>query len=240
MYRLPARREQQSLEPDPFTLNLIFDSASMGMWDTIPPLLEADPRLASLGDPVTGKSLLHMAAFQGNLNIVRWLIEEIGCSIAEQDPSGRSALYHATRVDAPPKSALVVEYLCEHHALIDADDVMRIVDMGTSFPRGETCGLKTLRCMLRYSTCEAVNYMDHRFYTPLACACVRGYAKIVHLLLLAGAEAYETYSFGGINAVEWDPGNRNALIKAQAVFRNDSAEKRAAKLRCVALIEVGD
>ena len=68
----------------------------------------------------------------------------------------------------------------------------------------------------------------------------KGYAKVARLLLLAGAEAYGTYPFGATNAVKWDPGNCNALLKAQAVSRNDSAKVRAAKKRCVALIEVGE
>lgn len=129
----------------------------------------------------------------------------------------------------------VVEYLMTHHAPEDADHLLKIVwGLGTD----EEEYLEVVTCVLRYTKGETLNYIDHRFYTPLASACVRGYAKVAHLLLLAGAEAYETYPFSNSNAVKWDPGNRNALLKAQAIFGSDSANKRAAKLRCVALIEV--
>lgn len=219
-------------------LNALVTTVSANNWDLVKTLLEADHSLLDNGDyrVRTGRTLLHRAASNGNLDTLRWLIEEKGCNIAARDYRGEALLSHATsmgRTDNVP----VVEYLFERHAPEDANHLMELLN--ERYTTEDTI-LEVFCCVLRCTTGETLNYMDHRFYTPLATACVRGYAKIVRLLLLAGAEAYETYPFGGINAVEWDPGNRNALLKAQAVFRNDSAEKHAAKERCVALIEVGD
>jgi len=188
-------------------------------------------------DPQTGRTLLHNAASQGNSDIVRWLIEGKKINIAAQDLKGVTVLECVTILGCAAGVAVVevVEYLMAHHAPEDADHLLKIVrGMGTD----EEKYLEVVACVLRYTKGETLNYIDHHYYTPLACACVRGYAKVAHLLLLAGAEAYETYPFSHSNAVKWDPGNRNALVKAKAIFGRDSAKKRAARLRCVALIEV--
>lgn len=229
---------EMPLKPDYPALKALHPAVCANNWDLIKAFLEADPGLLNNGDYKvrTGSTLLHHAAFYGNLDALRWLVEERGCNIAARDSKGGTLLCHATLFGLAA-NVPVVEYLFTHHAPEDADHLMENVQgLGTAEERR----LELITCVLRYTTRGSLNYLDDRFYAPLASACIKGYAKIVRLLLLAGAEAYETYPFGATNAVEWDPGNRNALLKAQAVFRNDSAEKRTAKLRCVALIEVGD
>lgn len=225
-------------ELEPSTLKKVCDAVRYDDWTTVEALIEADPRLVDNEDYnfTMRTTLLHEAALQGNSDIVRWLIEERKCNIATRNAKGGTVLHLAT-LQARHWKIPVVEYLFERHAPEDANHLMELLNQ---LYKTEDLTLEVFCCVLRCTSIETLNYMDHRFYTPLTSACIKGYAKVARLLLFAGAEAYETYPFNGTNAVKWDPGNRNALLKAQAVFRNDSAEVRAAKERCVALIEVGD
>lgn len=205
-------------------------------WKTVKALVEANPELADRHRDIgTQRTLLHKATIGGSLYYIRWLIEERGCNIAVRDYQGWPVLKYATyqgRADFVP----VVEYLFERRAPEDANHLMELLnEQYTAWEQH----LELFTCVLRCTSSKTLNYIDYRYYTPLASACIKGYAKVARLLLLAGAEAYETYPFGATNAVEWDPGNRNALLKAQAVCRYDSAKVHAAKERCVALIEVG-
>lgn len=130
----------------------------------------------------------------------------------------------------------VIQYLCTRRAQKDPGYVLRMVE---ELGELEEEALALFALLVAYSSRTALNHRDHRYYTALASACVHGYAKFAKVLLLGGAEAYAKHAFLGTNAVSWDRGNCNALIKAQVVFKRQTPGIRAAKIRCEVMIEVG-
>lgn len=223
------------------TLETLHDLAQHGHWAAVQGMLTADPALGDGGrHPRSLVTLLHAAAAQGRLNEVRWLVEAKGSNLALRNDLRRTPLDVAVMAGlADGRTVDVVEYLWAwaRQAPHSTDLILRLANRAIPTARAAEPSSEMLLLLLQRASTEELNYQDHRFYTPLACACVRGYAGIARLLLLAGAEAYETYLFSGSNAVGWDRGNCNALVKAQAVFESDPPAVRLAKARCVEMIQ---
>jgi len=111
-----------------------------------------------------GRSPLHAACLEGNLETVKILVEEAGVSVDERTGDGRSGLHLASYYGRDA----VLEYCLEKGALVNLKDN----DQCTPLHYATRCRqLACVRVLIRYGADALV--LDNEGNSPIRCACIR-------------------------------------------------------------------
>ncbi len=169
----------------------LHSAIARGEMDTTEELLElSDPALINAKDPKTGRTLLHIAAMDGNLRLVKVLANAKGIDINIRDNNGGHVLHYAVA----GSHLNIVKFLleeCENRARIE--NIGTIVDVdGISLLHGAAMRRRAIE-MVGYFLAQSkrpefLDRGDEFGNTALHFAAGLGKKTVVQLLLEAGAK----------------------------------------------------
>ncbi|CAN6334847.1 unnamed protein product [Urochloa humidicola] len=137
---------------------------------------EMDLREAKASD---GGSALYFAAFQGHLEVCRFLVEESGVDVNCTNAHGMTPVFRA----AAEGEVSVLQYLLDHGGDPAIPDAMGFTPLHIAAENGH---FEAIRLLL--SKAVDADPLNSRLVTPLHTASAKGYDQVVKLLLERGAD----------------------------------------------------
>jgi ankyrin repeat protein len=116
----PVLQDHNAVTPifDANSIDRLFDAIRMGLRRTVRRLCKSDAIDTSTRD-VTGRTILHLGAEQGELGLFSFLLQQSRMVIDATDASGKTALFYAVQYE---RAALVRRLLCTYGASVDIRD----------------------------------------------------------------------------------------------------------------------
>ncbi|CAO1614422.1 unnamed protein product [Parajaminaea phylloscopi] len=131
--------------------------------------------LANEPHPTSGLTPLHHAAKEGRLDIVKWLVEDVGALVEMEDREGETALHKAALAGRLP----VLTYLLNHGAEADAKDADGWTAMHNACSRGY---LDLVKCLVETAQAALESKGGRGGWTPLMNAAANGHLPVVRYL----------------------------------------------------------
>ena len=131
-------------------------------------------------------SAMVIPALEGNLPMLRYFIESVGCSPAVSSPTGLTPLIGAARGG----HLSVVCYLCQRLDIADIDFQMESSGMSALADAAMRNHPKVLRELLKHGARADIRRQDGK--TPFLLAMSRGHVQCARILLAAGADPSAT------------------------------------------------
>ena len=154
----------------------IHDAAKQGNLEKVRSLVEGDPALVAAKDK-GGLTPLHWAAFSGNLDLVRFLLDR-GAAVDAKNARGLTALVFTAAQGRTQAAGLLIE----RGADVNVRNPMGMTPLIIAVEQGATGLVKTL------IAAGADVGADSQIGTALHRAAIRGQTELIRILLAAGAK----------------------------------------------------